>query len=306
MADHPLDLRIGQAFYGIVFYLRASIFPVGLIPLYEQNPHASAFEAANVWSAVLAVVITFGCWRYRRRHPSWLFAWLVYLILLAPILGFAQSGQQVVADRYSYLSCTPWAILAGAGFASILASRRMQRRGARGAVLIAALPAVVALILATREQTRVWHDSITLWHAVLEQAPDTGSGHANLAAAYNARNEFERAREHAYEALRILPGNRGAHIALARSSFELGDYLTAEKHYETALVIRPADPLRIVGLAIVKIRLGKIGEAETLFRHAIEIGPKDSSLYVSVPPDLERRRHFTQPLPTSTMVAGKS
>ncbi|MCH9003583.1 MAG: hypothetical protein IIC02_13515, partial [Planctomycetes bacterium] len=280
MADHPLDLRIGQAFYGIIFYLRASLFPVGLIPLYEQNPHATAFDAANVWSAMLAVVITFGCWRFRRRHPAWLFAWLVYLILLAPILGFAQSGQQVVADRYSYFSCMPWAFLGGAGFAKVLASRHLQRVFARGVVLGGAVLAVAVLILASRAQTRIWHDSITLWRAVIEQAPDTGSAHANLAAAYNSGNEFELGRKHAYEALRILPGNRAAHIGVARSSSELGDYLTAEKHYETALAIRSDDITRLTELAIVKTRLGKNDDAEALFRRAMEVDPNNGFPYV--------------------------
>lgn len=282
MDDHPLGLRIGQALYGIIFYLRASLYPVGLIPLYEQNPHATAFDAANVWSAMLALVITVGCWRFRKRHPAWLFAWLVYLILLAPILGFAQSGQQVVADRYSYFSCMPWAFLAGAGFAKVLSSRHLQRRVARGLVMSGAVLVAAILILASRAQSRIWHDSLTLWHAVIEQAPDTGSAHANLAATYNSRNEFELGRKHAYEALRILPGNRTAHIALARSSSELGDFPTAEKHYETSLYIRPADVTRLTDLAYVKKRLGKNDEAEALFRRALEVDPNNGFGYVSL------------------------
>ncbi|MCH8148127.1 MAG: tetratricopeptide repeat protein [Planctomycetes bacterium] len=282
MADHPLGLRIGQAFYGIIFYLRASLFPVGLIPLYEQDPHGTAFDAANVWSAMLALVITVGVWRFRKQHPAWLFAWLVYLILLLPILGFAQSGQQIVADRYSYLSCMPWAVLAGAGFAKALASRHLQQVFARGVVLGGAFLAVAFLILASRAQTCIWHDSLTLWHAVIEQAPDTGSAHANLASAYNRGNEFELGRKHAYEALRILPGNRAAHIAVARSSSELGDFLTAEKHYETALYIRPADVIRLTDLAFVKTRLGKNDEAEALFRRALEVDPNNGFVYVSL------------------------
>ncbi|MCH7994953.1 MAG: tetratricopeptide repeat protein, partial [Planctomycetes bacterium] len=88
--------------------------------------------------------------------------------------------------------------------------------------------------------------------------------------------------KHAYEALRILPGNRAAHIAVARSSSELGDYLTAEKHYETALYIRPADATRLTDLAFVKTRLGKNDEAEALFRRALEVDPNNGFPYVSL------------------------
>ena len=51
--EHSLLLRVSQAFYGIVFYLWKTIWPVGLIPLYEQRPGATPFE----WQFVISAVV---------------------------------------------------------------------------------------------------------------------------------------------------------------------------------------------------------------------------------------------------------
>ena len=50
-AEHPISLRIGQAFYGIMFYLWKTLWPTGLAPLYEQRPEATPLDVANVASA---------------------------------------------------------------------------------------------------------------------------------------------------------------------------------------------------------------------------------------------------------------
>ena len=34
-----------------------------------------------------------------------------YAGVVSPVLGFAQSGPQLVADKYAYLACLPWALL---------------------------------------------------------------------------------------------------------------------------------------------------------------------------------------------------
>ncbi len=282
LTEHPVELRIGQAFYGLAFYLGKSIWPAGLIPLYEQDPQATALDAANVLSAGIVVVLTVLFWRLRRRAPALLTAWGAYVVLLLPVLGFAQSGPQVVADRYSYLSCMPWAVLLGGAVAFLWDRPSSRPHPVRALLSVAVLALAGVLTVLTRNQTRVWADSYTLWTTVIERAPDTGTAHANLAALSNREGAFEDAREHSLTALRILPGNRTAHIALARSAAELGDLTTAEQHYEIAIEIRPGDTGRMIDLAYVKSRLGKPDEAEALLRRVLDLEPGSPTGYVNL------------------------
>ena len=303
LAEHPLNLRVGQALYGIMFYLGKSIWPVGLIPLYEQDPGATAAAASNVMSACGVVGLSVLLWILRHRWPALLTAWVVYLVVLSPMLGLAQSGPQIVADRYSYLSCMPWAIVAGGGVAWLWRRTANGQRRARYALVAVSVIAVAGLAGQTARQTRIWADGITLWTAVIERAPNTGSAHANLAVLYNHRGDHERARRHGLEALRILPGNRSAHIALAQASAELGDLAAAEDHYATALEIRPGDRATVLKLAAVKTRLTRYDEAEQLYRAVVGDDPDSSvhrfalaSFLASLGKNHQARREFEEAL----------
>ena len=282
-AEHSIGLRIGQAFHGIVFYPWKTIWPIGLAPLYEQNPDATPWDLANVVSAGLVVVVLSLLLLLRRRRPALLIAFAVYVVLLSPTLGLAQSGPQVVADRYSYLSCMSWAVLLGAGVA-LGWSRAAGRR--RVLLSLVSLAAVVVLVLLTRDQTRIWKDSRTLWTEVIRRGGSRGIAHANLATVLNNAQEYKPAREHSRKALETLPGNRTAHVALGQCSLELGDLETAEEHYAIALniagVVERTDTATMVGLAIVKTRLGKLKEAEQLYRDVLACEPDSPVSYYNL------------------------
>ncbi len=290
LAEHPLPLRVGQAFYGLMFYLWKTVWPVGLVPLYEQRPGATALDAPNVVGACLVVAATGLFWQFRRRRPFWLAAWAVYVVLLSPVLGMAQSGPQVVADRYTYLPSMAWAVLIGGGICKLWDRAALSARLWRGC-MIGGLGLVVGLLLVlTRAQTRVWENSYTLWNHVIDRAPDTGMAHSHLSVLLNTDGEYEAARKHALTALSILPGNHSAHVALARASLELANlaaadwyldvaregYAAAEEHLRIALEIRPDDSPRWVSLAIVYTYQQRDEEAVACYREAIKWEPDNA------------------------------
>ncbi len=275
--EHSLSLRIAQAFYGIVFYLGKTIWPASLVPLYEQSPEATPWEPAYVTSAIFVIVTTVALWRLRRRWPGLIAAWLIYVVLLSPVLGIAQAGPQVVADRYSYLPSMPVALLIGAGFARLWSRLRRAPRIWRFATALPTVLLLGCLCVLTRLQIQAWSNTYTLWSTTVAWRPNTPTAHANLAATLNGRGEFDRARDHALQALKRLPGNRTAHAAMARASLELGDLETAERHGRIALDIAEhvgrVDTPTMVGLAMVVTRLNRIDEAETIYRQVLELEP---------------------------------
>jgi hypothetical protein len=113
---HDLTGRVIQGLYGISFYLVKTALPTNLAPLYEIPPDLHLFDWRVVFAAIIFLLCSLGFFLARHRWPAALAGWIAYLLLLAPVLGVAQSGLQLVADRYSYLSCLVWAIL----FAALL------------------------------------------------------------------------------------------------------------------------------------------------------------------------------------------
>ncbi|MGH9579426.1 MAG: hypothetical protein ACRD2R_00405, partial [Terriglobales bacterium] len=115
-AVHDSAGRLAQALFGLGYYLRKTLLPVGLSPIYELPRPFIPWDWPYLASGLAVSAIAAGLIILRCRWPAGLAAGIYYAAMLAPVLGIAQSGSQLVADRYSYLSCLGWALLAGGGY----------------------------------------------------------------------------------------------------------------------------------------------------------------------------------------------
>jgi protein O-mannosyl-transferase len=295
---HPLSLRISQAFYGIMFYLGKTLWPAGLVPLYEQPPHATPMDTPYLVSAVGVVGITFLLVVLPKRWPAFLCGWGCYLVLLSPVLGIAQSGPQLVADRYSYLSCMPWAILAGGVVATIWATQSAVGRLLRVMLPAICIGVVIALVVATRAQVGVWKDSRTLWTTTIARRPNTGLAHANLASVHLQFGEFAEASQSAEQALLILPRNRLAHRILGQAAAALGDEKLAERHLRTSLRITDElgkfDAPVAMSLGGLLARQGRYDEAEAVYRALVDAEPVESTSHFALGSLLGSRGKLTE------------
>lgn len=232
--------RLGQAAYGIIFYLWKSILPFGLSPLYELPYDFAEWTPLFILCGSFGAAITIGLFLLRNRWPAGLACWIYYLVMLAPVLGFAQSGPQLVADRYSYLACTSWATLIGGGY---FRARQFARTQPREMRLVWAMSAIILLGLVTLgtlgwQQTLVWRNSDTLWRHVIAVGPPSSTAHYNLGRSFEDENELDIARDYYRRAVEINPANSDAHYNLARLLAKKGELNEAIGHYRLALQIR--------------------------------------------------------------------
>ena len=285
-SGHPFSLRIAQGFQGLMFYPLKTLCPTGLVPLYEQRPDAAVLDAANVIGAMAVVLLTAAAWALRRRVPAVLAVWASYIVLISPMLGLAQSGPQVIADRYSYMACIPFALLIGGGVSLLWARLDGAQRWCRGAMAVGMIGVCVLLVSLSRTQVQMWRNPFTLWTTTLARAPETPTAHANLAVTYYNRGEFDSARQHALATLDRLPGNRSAHVTLAKASLHLADPQTAERSFRIALEMANAlgrsGVTSSAGLAESLMRQGRYTEAESLYRSIIQLEPKQGAWHVNL------------------------
>lgn len=170
-AQHGLAARLAQSAYALFFYARKTVRPSGLLPMYELRPPLDPFEPRFVVAAFAVAATGVMCWRLRRERPWAAAAFAAYALMLAPVCGFFQFGPQLVADRYSYLACLPFALLAGAALRSV---------SARRASALLAGGVVVALAGVTVAQQSHWRDSSALWSRTLSGDPGSGIAQAGL------------------------------------------------------------------------------------------------------------------------------
>jgi protein O-mannosyl-transferase len=231
--------RVAISAYALAFYLWKTAVPVGLTPLYELALPVDPLEWPFLLSGVVVLTITTTTLVLGRRWPALRAVWLAYVAILLPVVGVVQNGPQIAADRYTYLSCLGWALLAAGGLLTLWRANSTGTRAVAFMVSGLALLGVAGLGGLTWKQVQVWHDSERLWrHAVLTSP--SAIGHHNLGVALLDRGALGEAGEHFRETIRRLPGNAQAHnhfgVALARR----GEIEQAIPHFRQAIEIDPA------------------------------------------------------------------
>lgn len=175
LEEIPLAERWIVAVRSLGLYLAKIALPLDLGPFYP-HPRGVELGSAASWAAgaVVAGATVAAVVAAQRRRRLWLAAWCWYVLILAPVLGIIQVGQQAMADRYAYLPSVAPLLIAGASLAWLwewLGTRRRAGSAARAALAVAVAGALLALAALTVRQTRLWKDSITLWSAVIDREP---------------------------------------------------------------------------------------------------------------------------------------
>ncbi|TWT44660.1 TPR repeat-containing protein YrrB [Phycisphaerae bacterium RAS1] len=277
MESHSVPSRVLQACYGLFFYLWATIWPVGLSPLYELVRVPGQLPAHHIAAALFVVAAGAGIAWLGRRRPAIAVAALVYAVLLGPVLGLAQSGKQEVADRYSYLPAISLSILATSAL----------RAGARSALERPATWVAAGVVLSacsalTWRQTQVWRDGETLWRHAVRCQPDSPTAHQFLGVSLARLGRHGEALGSFQRALEIAPNHRGAAVGLAKSLSESGRWEPAEAAWRRAVELRPGEWEPVQYLANALMMREKLEEAVILFRRAGELDPRQSATWLNL------------------------
>jgi len=269
---HDLADRIAQSLYGITFYLVKTLLPTGLVPLYEFPSDFYVFNWRIILSVFVFLLFSLVFFAARHRWPAGLAGWIIYLLLLAPVSGLAQAGPQLVADRYSYLSCMVWAILC----ATVL-FRLWRLRTFSTALLVGILLfTLFGFSVLTWKQTEIWHDTQTLWNHALAVRPSSFA-YFHIAKLMAERGDLAGADKHLRRAAEINPKNDIIQSNLALVLARQGNLAEATKHFHRALEINPKDSATLNNMGITLAQQGKIDEAIQHFERALAIRPKDAS-----------------------------
>ena len=309
LAEYGVSDRVVQTVYGLGFYLWKNLLPFRLSNLYEIES-LSPLDWRFVSSAVTLAAITAALWIYRQRWPWALAAWAYYCVILLPYVGVAQNGPQIAADRYSYLACLPWALLAGG--ALLYGWRAWQSGRVKTVVFFSGQGIAVLVLLAlgviSWQQSRLWRDSETLWKhalaineksffahhflatALLTQGRPAEalvhfqrslalnsnyvSGRIGLANALADLNELEKSAGVYRAALTLDPDASEAHYGLARVLAKRGETEAAIQHYVRALAIEPDDPDTHNNLGLLLATRGESEQAMTHFQAALRSDPR--------------------------------
>ena len=306
---HGPFTRFMQSLQHLMFYIVKTVNPTGLYPAYLEPYAFSPTEPRYFLSAAGLLLITVVLLVFHRMLRPALVAWLLYLLILVPVVGIAQSSMYIAADRYSYFAVLPFSFLLVTAL-----TRLSGRRVAWGFGLLGL--ALVCYMVLSHRQSRVWQDSLALWNHTIAIDPDNALAHGNRGTVYmkmgpkfaeKAKEDFRRAINYnrglsqPYNNLGIMlmhDGDlEGAQECFMRA-YELaqdksksfvhlglifaaqGDLDRAEKYLSEALHHNPELPQAYYSRGKVYVRQKRYEEAEADFNRAIAIQPGESIYYV--------------------------
>jgi Flp pilus assembly protein TadD len=284
--------KIVQGGYGLTFYLWKTLFPLHLSPLYPHPPWIGISPLILAVCATGGLLATLWMGLTRGRHPGTSLAWCAYCCLLVPVLGVAQASPWYVADRFGYLSCAAWPILAVGWDGG-----RRPRLYQGGLLLVAAGWGILSW-----EQSHAWKDSGLLWSQALRVHPRSYMAHNNLGNHLTQESPPEAIRT-LQRSLRIQPANFEAHHNLGIALALQERHLEAVRHFRTGLEHRPDHAVTWDLLGISLERIGEPEEALSCHRRAVALDPRSWRAHNNLGVALARRglreeahRHFQQAL----------
>lgn len=218
----PLDERVAISAFAFRSYLRHTLLPVGLSPFYELPARLSLLEPRYLASLVFVLVST--GFLFLRRHKSnataalWS-AWWSFGVLVAPVIGLVHAGNQIAADRYTYLPSFALAGLVAACCA------RWSTRSAHAACAAA----IVALGFVARATTAHWSDTRTLFERAIAVEPGNSLAHHKLGVLAYQAGDAQKALEHYDRAIALHSRGSQSDVrydrALARIALDRHDAL---------------------------------------------------------------------------------
>ena len=276
--------RAAAATYSLAFYLWKTVAPIHLTPFYPLTPHkVDPWAAPLEISAAVVLSLSIAAFLLRRRFPALPAVCLAYAVTLSPVLGFLDNGPQITADRYSYLGCLGWAILAGAAVLLWRTDQRSWRIPAAAAVVILALAGL------TWCQVLVWHDSDTLWSYALDTEPSF-LANVNMGNLLMERGDFLWAQDHFRRAIKMKPDFPSAHLGLGSTLMNLRKADEAVQEFQIALRLGQSPEFAENGLACSLALQGKLDEAIVHFHEALRIQPKYTDAQRNLDQVLARKR----------------
>ncbi len=280
----PFDVRILNAFKGIIFYIEKIFLPIGLSPVYPYPNNISLANINYILAVVFFIVVSIICFNlWKKGYKLFLVAWLYYILMLFPVIGIIQIGNQAAADRYAYLPSIVIFFLISLLFTfiyeKIIGDISFKLLKKNYIFLIPIFIIIVTLSLLTLRQIGVWKDSLNLWTDVIKKYPDYAEAYLNRANAYVAIGNYQEAFNDISRAISLKRDYAGAYNNRGLINLNIGKEAEALEDFTEAIRIKPDFAEAYANRAGVLLKENEYQKAINDFSTAIKLQPLNSTFY---------------------------
>jgi tetratricopeptide (TPR) repeat protein len=254
------------------FYLSQLLWPANLTFFYPRW----TIDPEQLWQwvfPIMAIVLTFMLWSYRRRNRGPLACWLFFCGTLFPALGFVNVypfRYSFVADHFQYLASLGVIVFIATLVAAICKQWPRSQRGFAPALCIVILAGLAVL---SWKQAKTYASSIDLNRATIDRNPGSWIAQTNLAVALSEQGQLEEALEHLQIARSLLPDSEEIHTALAGVLIKAKRAADAIEEAKTAISLNPNSAIAYDNLGVALNQLDRFAEAIEPLEHAVKLRP---------------------------------
>jgi len=263
----PLGARIANALVSYCRYLGKIFWPTNLAVFYPHPGHWPMEDVLLAGGLLLGITVLFTV--ARRRFPFLLMGWLWFGGTLVPVIQLVQSGEQAMADRFTYIPSLGVLILTVWGVHELTCRWRYHK-------VIWSLAGCAGIVLCmgvTRRQLGYWQDSEALFRHELAVTEDNCLAHVDLGTALDKKGRIDEAISQFRQAVRLNPNDDIANNNLGNDLLSQGQTDEAISRFEQAVRLNPRFAGFHYNLGLTLSLKGRIDKAIAQFQETIRLKP---------------------------------
>jgi len=260
---YPVSLRIANAAVSYVMYLWKTICPFRLAVFYPLQTHIPLWQTVGAFFFIFIVSVPVVI--KLKKYPFLLMGWLWYLGTFLPVIGIVQSGEQAMADRFTYIPLIGIFIMASWGIPHLIKQKSILK--------IAAGSFLGFCIILAYFQVQLWQNTITLFEHAVTITEKNYIAHENLGNFYAIDGKPDKALPHFLKALEIKPYDLETINQLGNLFANAGNLKKAAYYFSQAVQLAPNDAGIHYKFGTILMSMGVVDNAIRHFSDAVRIKP---------------------------------
>jgi len=280
IVNNSFGERIIFSFYGLMTYLWKMVNPTSLSCFYNYpQKHDGMLPTLFLISPIVILALAFLIYKSQRFGKDVVFGFVFFLITIVLVLQIFPVGDAIIADRYTYIPYIGLFFIIARWINNLLENKGGKFQSLKTPIIGALIIFSAVCCYLSFQQSKVWHDSISLWSGAIENFDGAAKPFNNRGLTYFRTNQYDKALSDMTRTIQLNDDYPDIHYNRGVVYFSLKKYDKALNDYNIALQKDPKFAKAYNNRGNVYHLLGKYNEAINDYTACIQYSPNFAKAY---------------------------